>query len=232
MAHIIFSQSISSVVGKLGSTVYQRGNPSQFIKNVSTKRNNQNLIQVAPLTTQIHNKFKQVVQTWQTLTGTQQNAWQAVTGNFTRVNRVGAIYTPSAYQLFCEFNFTLNLLNGTISITAPAVSTFVASIYTVVYDNIGGTIKVNQSPVYSDTPYKTVIYAGNYQSNGLGYRAGLMKIIKLYQFTSLANTLDITAYYKSLYGSFFASKKAYFLIKQVNINTGELHSYGTYSVNF
>ncbi len=232
MAHIIFSQNISSVVGKLGSTVYQRGNPSQFIKNVSTKRNNQNLIQVAPLTNQIHNKFKQVVQTWQTLTGSQQNAWQAVTGNFTRVNRVGAIYAPSSYQLFCEMNFTLNLLNGTIIITPPSVSTFVASIYSVAYDSVGGIIVVNQSPVYTDTPYKTIIYAGNYQSNGLGYRAGLMKVIALYQFSSLANSLDITTAYTNLYGSFFTGKKAYFLIKQINVNTGELHTYGTYSVNF
>lgn len=232
MAQIIFAQTVSSIVGKMGSTVFQRGLASPTIKSIPHRRNYQYINQIAPLSKQVHAKFSQVAQTWQTLTGTQQAAWAAVCSSFSRVNRLGAIYTPSAYQLFCEMNFALNLLNGNIIITPPATSIFVASVYSVAYNSGAGTLIVSQSVIYTDSPYKTIIYAGTYQSNGLGYRAGLMKIITLYQFTAIATTYDISAAFQGLYGSYIAGKKAYILIKQINTTTGELHSYGYYPVNF
>jgi hypothetical protein len=232
MASILYGSLVSDLAGKVGGQNFQRGLASPVLRNISTKRNYLSVTPVGNKITAIRGLFAYVTKQWRNLSPTEQGNWAAVTGSFPRVNKFGTSYTPSAYQLFVELSLGLKYVGLDIIAGAPSVSSFVATGYSVVYNSAIPSIVVTQSAPHTSSPYKTVIYASPFISNGRGYPRSGYRVLALFQFTSSVPTLDITSVVTNAYGAIQAGMQMVFGFSQINVTTGEESERGFYGVNF
>jgi len=232
MAVIRLGSIVTDIVGRVGGQNFQRSAFGNILRNISTKRNFQKVVQLAPLTTNVKGKFAYVTQFYKTLTPTQISIYQAACPSFPRINKYGVTYTPSAFQLFCEMNLVLNLLGLDIQTSPPTVSTFVSAVYTVVYNSAAPSLVITQSTPFTASPYRTVVTACTYQSNGLAVQAGRMKILVVNQFNIANPTLNILSLIISTFGPVHTGTTIYVGVKQVNVTTGELNKPQYFQVQF
>lgn len=223
MASVKYGAMIPDLAGKVGGQNFQRGLASPIIRNISTKRKFIQYPQLAPQNANHRGLLAYASQSWKNISSTQRSNWSAATASFPRTNKFGNVYTPSGFQLFCEFSMGLLIAHLDIINDAPAVSTFIAPTWAVVYDSMANTITISQSVLYTASPYKTFITASYYQSNGKGLRKGQLKTIGLHQFTIIAPSLDITSNITSLFGAFISGTTMFFSVKQINTGTGEMN---------
>ena len=117
MASIKFGSIITEAAGKVGGQILQRGRTGAQMRNLTTpreKRYNDTAARQLP--------FAITSQLWRTLTPTQTLEWANLALTQTRYNRFGDAYTPSGYQLFCEFNLNLRLVSSVSSVlSAPTL---------------------------------------------------------------------------------------------------------------
>lgn len=222
MASVQYGAMVPNLAGKVGGQNFQRGLAAPILRNISTKRKFIQYPQIAPNLINHRAAFGYVAQSWKNITAGQRSDWKTATTSFPRTNKFGGSYIPSAYQLFCEFNMALVIAGLSLIAAAPTTSTFVSPVWEVVYDSGAGIVTVNQSVVYTASPYQTVISASYYQSNGLGLRKSNLKDITVHQFSIGSPSLNITSLITSLFGSIMSGVTMYVAIKQININTGEL----------
>jgi len=232
MASILYGALVRDLAGRIGGQNVQRGLASPIIRNISTRRNFQSVTPVGNKIPSIRGLFLYVVKSWRNLSPTEQAAWVAITASFPRINKFGNTYTPSAYQLFVELSLGLVYTGRDIVTGAPSVSTFPASNYTVVYNNILNIVVVTQTPTYAANPYQTVIKCSTYLSNGRGFSKSGLRVLTLHQFTSASPTLDISSLIVGMYGSYIAGTTMFFELYFINITTGEEANYSSYSVQF
>lgn len=223
---------IPDLVGKVGGQNFQRGLASPTLRNISTKRKFIIYPQIAPNAINHRATFAFVSAAWRGLSSTVRSNWAAATPSFPRTNKFGTVYTPSAFQLFCEFNFALTLIGLDLNSSTPTVATFVSPIWAVVYDSGAGTITISQSVVYTASPYKTIIAACFYQSNGKGLRKSTLKDIASHQFTIASASYDITAQITSVFGAIIPGTTMFVSVKQVFLTTGEFNQAQYFSISF
>jgi hypothetical protein len=221
MASILYGALVSDLAGKVGGQNFQRGLASPSIRNISTKRKKFNVVPVGNAILAIRGRFAYVTRSWRSLSSAQQSLWASATSLFPRTNKFGVTYYPSAYQLFVELSLGLNFIGSAIATSAPAVSAFVVPSWSISYAGGGGSILITQAPAYTTVPYKTIIRASVYQSNGLAYIPSRLKILTHFQFKSSAPSLEISSFFYAMFGPALAGTTAYFSVNQINVNTGE-----------
>lgn len=232
MASVLYGAMVSELAGKIGGQNFQRGLASPTIRNISTKRKKFNVVPVAQAIPTIRALFHYVTASWRSLTLSQQSAWRRATSLFPRTNKFGTSYTPSAYQLFVEFNLSLKYLGHDLEVSAPTVSTFVVPTWSIAYAGGGGSITISQSVVYTSSPYETVIRACVYQSAGKGLVKSRLKVLAAFQFTSVASSLVVSTSFYNTFGPAVTGTVAFFTVNQVNVLTGEQGPSTTLSVSF
>lgn len=232
MASVLYGALVSDLAGRMGGQNFQRGLASPVIRNVTTRRSRKVLFQVAPNPISPRGALAYVSKFWQSIGSVNQAAWVGVTPSFPRYNKFGVAYVPSAYQLFCEFNILLVLLQHDVISVAPVVATFVVPTYTVAYDSGTGVISVVQSAPFTSVPYLTIISASAYQSNGAAVKTGRLKEIASHQFSSINTTLNITTQVTNIFGTPLVGTQMFFSIKVCFTTTGELGRIQYYSVQF
>lgn len=224
MASIKLGIMVPAIAGSVGGTIFQRGNASQFIRNKPVKRSFILNPQQAILTIGHRWQFASIARLWSSIGATDQAAWVTATALFPRLNKFGDTYTPSGYQLFCEFNMALLIYSYTVINTAPLVSTFPATPFTATYDADAGTVTIACTTPFPTTPYVTIISASNYVSNGRSFEKAKLKYILKYQFDTDATSLDITYEITQIFGDIVIGSQMWFSLKFLNTSTGELSS--------
>lgn len=232
MASVLYGALVSDLAGRVGGQNFQRGLASPVIRNVSTRRSRKVLLQVAPNAMSPRTALSYVSKYWKQLTIFQQNAWKLAAVAFPRLNKFGVSYTPSAYQLFCEFNIALVLLHHDIVPSYPSTATFIVPTYTVAYNSGTSVFSVTQSMPLTSTPYVSVISASAYQSNGAALIKGRLKEIAAFQFTAFNTYLDITTAVTNIFGTALVGTTMWFSIKLCYTTTGELSPAQIYSIQF
>lgn len=227
MASVKYAAMISDLAGKVGGQNFQRGLASPIVRNISAKRqyNEYGLFTVATGSPKANLAY--IAASWRGVSLTNKAAWAAATVLFPRTNKFGNIYTPSAYQLFCEFSLNLYSAGIDIVFTAPTTSTFVSPIYTLSYSSGPPQFTLTMSTVFTSAPYQTIIYATAYLSNGLAFKVSFLRTIAQYQFTSSDNSIDITDDITGLFGPVPTGTTIYVSVKQLNSNTGECNQLTT-----
>ena len=221
MASVQYGATVTALAGRVGGQNFQRGLASPVLRNISTKRHYGSVTPVGNKIKSIRGLFAYVTQSWRSLTLAQQGDWSDVASDFPRKNKWGATYTPSAYQLFVEFSLGLKYLGLDLVTGAPSTSTFAASVWSVVYAGGGGAITVTMAAPFTHSPYKTIIRASGYQSNGLSLRKGRLKVLQVYQFTSSLTSLDVSSAFYAMFGAATAGMSAFITVNQINATTGE-----------
>ena len=151
MASVEFGGGVSQVVGRVGGSVFQRGRAGSQLRTlpINTGRK-QNLLSSA------RTSLASVSTYWRKLSVGDQLLWTATANTQTRYNRLGVPYTPSGFQLFCELNLNIALINSAAIIsTPPALPTLPSitspsctiDVSTPLYDITGGI--VNGSAAYN-----------------------------------------------------------------------------------
>ncbi len=232
MACVQYGAMVSNLAGKIGGQNFQRGRASAILRNISTKKQFQKSIQLAPATSNVKGKFAYATQYWKTLSNAHRAAWAAVTASFPRINKFGVSYTPSAFQLFVELTQGLLLSGGNPVAAAPTVSTFVAPTWSIAYAGGGGDIIITQSVLFTSAPYKTIMSGAFYQSPGQACRPSFLKILAAFQFTAGSPSFVISTAFYAVYGSAIVGSVAFFSVKQINLNTGEINKPLFLQVNF
>lgn len=223
---------VVSLRGKVGGQNFQTGNAVAVLRNISTRRRLYNNSPVGFKIPALRGKFAFVQQAWRGIGATNQAAWAAVTSSFPRLNKYGVSYTPSAFQLFSELSLGLTYLSLPIVNTAPSTSSFPSPVWSIAYAGMGGDIILQQTSGYTAAPYKTIIYATNYQSAGRTLVKGRLRIILAHAFTSAAPSTNLASTFYGTFGSYQAGQQAFFVMRLINTNTGELSSSHKLSVIF
>jgi hypothetical protein len=221
MASILYGALVSDLAGKVGGQNFQRGLAAPSLRNISTKRKKFNVTPVGNAIPTIRGRFAYVTRSWRSLSPTQQYDWAVAAPSFPRLNKFGATYSPSAYQLFVELSLGLTYIGSAIAVSAPAISAFVTPSWSIAYAGGGGSIIITQAPVYTYVPYATIIRATVYQSAGLAVIPSRLKVLTFFQFKASVHTLDVSSWFYAMYGSARAGTKAFFSVNQINVNTGE-----------
>lgn len=221
MASVRYGLIVTDLVGKINGQNFQRGLQSPILRNISTKRTFVKYPQISRYTTNPRAALTMVAQTWQSLSSATRSAWAAVTASFPRLNRYGVTYTPSAYQLFCEFNIYLVVIGSAMITTAPSVSVFAATVWSVSYAGGGGAITITASPVYPSAGYSAAIWAAGYQSNGASLKKTSLKLLTVNAFSVGSPSLNVASLFYSLYGEYKAGTTAWFAIQPFNTASGE-----------
>jgi hypothetical protein len=232
MASILYGALVSDLAGKVGGQNFQRGLVSPVIRNVSTRRSRLKTTKVAPNYITPRAALAYVSKAWKGIGGVNQANWQSAASSFPRLNKFGVSYTPSAYQLFCEFNIALVLAHHDLVPGAPVTASFVVPTYTFSYNSGTGVFSVVMSAPFTAYPYVTVISAAVYQSNGAILKNGSLKEIAIYQFTSVNTTLNITSQVTNIFGPALVGTTMWFSVKLLFLTTGELSSAQTTSLSF
>jgi hypothetical protein len=232
MASVRYGLLVVDLAGKVGGQNFQRGLASPILRNISPKRKFIVYPQIAQATSQHRSKFAYVTQYWKSLTTEEQTAWNTSTSSFPRVNKFGARYYPSGYQLFCELNFALLLANYSIVSATPITATFVAYTFTCVYETDPQHLMVTISSTPSSEVYRFIISACVYQPHGKGYAPSKLKIMNLVTFSEEALSVDILPELIATYGPVISGSTIWVAIKQIFVTTGEMNMYQQYIVEF
>ena len=215
---------ISDLAGKIGGQNFQRGLAAPIVRNISSKRRTNQYGGFTVATGNNRANLSYVSSYWRSVSSSNKSAWQTATALFPRTNKFGNIYTPSAFQLFCEFSLNLIAAGYSLIDTAPTTSTFMSSIYTLNYYTGPGQFTLTQSTPFTSSPYITIVSSTNYLSNGIAFKKSYLRTIAQYQFTSVNNEIDITDDIVGLFGSVQSGCTVYVGIKQLNSSTGETNS--------
>jgi hypothetical protein len=221
MASVRYGLIVTDLVGKINGQNFQRGLQSPVLRNISTKRSFVKYPQISQFFNNPRAVLTMVSQTWHTLGSAVHSNWSAVAASFPRLNRYGVTYTPSAYQLFCEFNMYLVGIGSSIVTAAPTPSVFAATIYSASYAGGGGAITVYAAAPFQSTGYSTAIWASNYQSRGAGLQKSSVKMLLLNSFTALSPSYNIAPALYAVFGPAIPNTQIWIALQNYNQTTGE-----------
>ena len=230
MASVQYGEIVTELKGRIGGQNFQSGLASGILRNIPTRRKTFSITPITPLGKSTRAIMAFVSASWRGLSSSQQAAWVAVTSSFPRYNKYGTVYTPSAFQLFCEFSLALVMAGEDIVIGAPSTSSFNNGAITFTYVSATPSITVAIAAPYPTAGYKVIISCSPYVSNGLAVQPQRLRIIGLKSFTAGTHSYDITSLITATYGSLVVGMQLWFGIKQINPSTGELGQLSVFNV--
>jgi len=117
---IQFGAIVVAGAGKAGGTIIQRGRTGQVLRNLTKPVTRNQLKSVYP-----RMRLTSVSSSWRFLAPVDVISWNNLATTLTRYNKFGVAYTPTGYQIFCEFNMRLQIIDGnTVLEPAPAITTY------------------------------------------------------------------------------------------------------------
>lgn len=196
MALILTTAIVSDIRGRLNGSFFQQKKGSISVNNVNGKLTKADAGRQALQASQL--RFGAVAGLWRTLSNEMMAAWSAAAVNFPKVNKLGRPYTPSGYELFCEFQNNWLALGNDAIVSAPTPTT--------VYDasGINCTWSSGSLSYYNSTPALTdealiLVFASAPVSRGRNHSKGLLKIIDKRPANN-DGPEDITAAYTAVFG--------------------------------
>jgi len=112
MAFIRLSGMFSDIKGKLNGSYFQSQKGGISMKTISPRRSGATASQKALQQSQSRLGF--IARQWTSLLPAKVLLWQTFASGFTRINKNGQTYTPTAYQMFNECNLNRLSIEETI----------------------------------------------------------------------------------------------------------------------
>lgn len=215
MAIVKFSALVSSMVGKLGGSYFQRNGGGIIIKNIGQPVNGAKLTK-ADAGRNLSNTAV-VAKTWSTITDGEREGWISAAAGMERKNKAGDIYVPSGYQVFMEYNGR-RVGNGNSIVPVYDETSLVTdlSLVDVIADPVDGIKFTNGNP--SDLSMVYNVFATFVQSYGKRYPKGSYRKIASIS-GSVASSILNSAYQDS-FGLVPASGNVYFRIEAQVVASG------------
>ena len=214
------SAAISAISGKSGGNVFSRNASGAYLKAFTVPVNPNTSKQQA-----IRTSFAGLVASWKNLSKAQQQAWKDMAPQYPYVNRLGDTKTYTGQQLYIHLNQNLALV-GTAALSTPLVPETFSSIKLDAMSMVltAGILTTGELNLSAAGAANEAVIAQVTTSMSGGITAppkSAFKQVQVFADASLAQDLDITASYITLYGSPQLSTNIFSRVWMINKNTGQ-----------
>lgn len=214
MAFITFSGLVSSAKGKLNGSYFQSQKGGTQIKTVGTP-----LIKSRVGTGALQQQkalVASVSQLWKTLSPQNRNNWASLAATLERVNKNGTVYTPSAYQIFCEYNLYAFKYGAGLQSNPNNTGSFCKiSEFNVILE--GGEFKLKATTV-ADSDSRVLVFASACVNRGVSYPRGGYKLILNYTVDTSNVDYNMQGDYENMFGQPRTNTQVYFKLVLITEN--------------
>lgn len=193
MARVTYSGLITDITGKIGGTVLQKNRSGNIIR-VNTLPSKSTTSKQQP----VYANNQTFINRWQSLTLTQQVAWNDFADLYTKVNRFGQTKKQSGFNWFVHINSNRLLTGNSLTNTPPTylapvgVDTFTVSISDTYLKAVWA------SPFDASTLY-LYIFATSFQKQPSNSNRGKWRLIKIAD-PDTYSEIDILSEYENYFG--------------------------------
>lgn len=221
MASVKYGAIITDMKGKIGGTTFQGGFSGSVAKSTPGTRAGSKLTKAdAGRIVNQNALIAELAAGWRNLTDEQRLTWRTGAPNYPFLNRFGASYTASGYQVYMSLNSQLKAPGITFLDTCPtpiSVEPLPGLAYSMT------AVDAMDLTITSAIPanYRMGVWATRPFSFGNGPKASDYKLIR-YWVAGDGTTNNLIDDWEHIYGSFPTSGIIYFKNQMISLLTGQV----------
>lgn len=196
MARIVYSGLINSIRGSIGGTTFQKNAYGYTIKNKPNMIKPNTFLQQ-----KIKSYFLQSVQTWTTLSFSEQSDWNTWALTYPVYSKHNPLSALSGYSLFVKWN-TLRQINGDSIVTIPSGPRYVLPPFAPTIDAHGepaDALRYSPNADPEESQIKVSLYVTRPVKDSKNFIGTVPKFMVSSGLT--ATQYPITTYFQALYGT-------------------------------